>query len=140
MAANQAVTAWSRGDVRVVAVRSDTRPAFDPAGPAEAAYFRRTGIFPIMHVVVLRREVCERHRWLARSLDDAFAETKRLCEENFTETAELRRMLPWLLDEADRPRSNPKNSSLRRPSSRPRSGPGPTGPATARATEPPGRP
>ncbi|MFI8308309.1 ABC transporter substrate-binding protein [Streptomyces sp. NPDC085927] len=81
------------------------RRLFDPAGPAEAAYFRRTGIFPIMHVVVLRREVYERHRWLARSLYDAFAEAKRLCEENFAETAALRYMLPWLLDEVDRTRS-----------------------------------
>jgi len=81
------------------------RRLFDPSGPVEADYFRRTGIFPIMHVVVLRREVYKRNRWLARSLFDAFAESKRLCEENFAETAALRYMLPWLLDEVDRTRA-----------------------------------
>lgn len=81
------------------------RKLFDPSGPVEADYFRRTGIFPIMHVVVLRREVYERNRWLARSLFDAFAESKRLCEQNFAETAALRYMLPWLLDEVDRTRA-----------------------------------
>ena len=81
------------------------RRLFDPSGPAEEDYFRRTGIFPIMHTVVLRRDVYERNRWLARSLYDAFTEAKRLCEENFTETAALRYLLPWLLDEVDRTRS-----------------------------------
>jgi 4,5-dihydroxyphthalate decarboxylase len=81
------------------------RRLFEPSGEAEVEYFRRTGIFPIMHVVVLRREVYEANRWLARSLYDAFSAAKRLCEQNFEETAALRYMLPWLLDEVDRTRS-----------------------------------
>ncbi|MEP9383280.1 ABC transporter substrate-binding protein [Nocardioides sp. KR10-350] len=77
------------------------RRLFADSRAAEAEYFRRTRIFPTMHVVVLRRDVYERNRWLARSLYDAFAEAKRLAEENFEETAALRVMLPWFLDEAD---------------------------------------
>ena len=89
---------FARGDGRV-------RRLFEPSGPAEAEYFGRTGIFPIMHTVVLRREVYERNRWLARSLFDAFQQAKTLCEEGIDETAAARYMLPWLHDEVARTRS-----------------------------------
>ena len=89
---------FARGDAGV-------RRLFDPAGPVEADYFARTGIFPIMHVVALRRDVYERNRWLARSLFDALEASKRLCEEGIDETAAARYMLPWLHDEVARTRS-----------------------------------
>jgi 4,5-dihydroxyphthalate decarboxylase len=76
------------------------RRLFADSRAAEQEYFARTGIFPTMHVVVLRRELYEKNRWLARSLFEAFSEAKALAEENFEETAALRVMLPWFLDEA----------------------------------------
>jgi 4,5-dihydroxyphthalate decarboxylase len=42
----------------------------------ERDYFRRTGIFPIMHTVVLRKKIHEKHPWLAKSLYDAFSAAK----------------------------------------------------------------
>ncbi len=77
------------------------RRLFADSRAEEAAYFRRTGVFPIMHVIVLRRDVYEQHRWLARSFLDAFNRAKKLAEDNLDETATLRVMLPWLLDEVD---------------------------------------
>lgn len=74
---------------------------FADSRAAEVQYFQDTGIFPIMHVVVIRRDIYEKNRWLARSMFDAFTAAKSLCEENFTETATLRYMLPWLLDEVE---------------------------------------
>lgn len=85
--------------------RHGVRRLFDPAGEAEVAYFRETGIFPIMHVLVLRRDVYERNRWLARSLLDAFEEAKALCEEGMGDTAAARYTLPWLHDEVARTKS-----------------------------------
>ena len=40
--------------------------------PVEQDYFRRTGMFPPQHLIVLRREVWERDKWIARSLTEAF--------------------------------------------------------------------
>ena len=68
----------------------------------EEEYFRRTGIFPIMHTVVLRRSLYEQHRWLAMSLLKAFEQAKRLVMEQYRFTAALHVTLPWLTDEVER--------------------------------------
>ena len=62
----------------------------------ERDYFRRTRIFPIMHTVVLRREVYERHPWVAQSLYKAFTAAQRETYRDLLETAALKVMLPWL--------------------------------------------
>jgi 4,5-dihydroxyphthalate decarboxylase len=43
----------------------------------EEKAFKETGVFPIMHTIVMRRDVFEANRWIARSLFDAFEEAKR---------------------------------------------------------------
>jgi 4,5-dihydroxyphthalate decarboxylase len=62
----------------------------------ERAYFRKTGIFPIMHVIVIRREVYEANRWIAQSLYKAFVESQRRTYDDLNETVALKSMLPWL--------------------------------------------
>lgn len=62
----------------------------------EKAYYRKTGIFPIMHTVAIRREVYEKNPWIAQSLYKAFAEAKRRTYEDLKESAALKAMLPWL--------------------------------------------
>lgn len=66
----------------------------DPAH-VEADYARRTGIFPIMHTIVLRRDVHEATPWLARELLEGFTTSKDLAMRALSETASLRCMLPW---------------------------------------------
>jgi 4,5-dihydroxyphthalate decarboxylase len=61
----------------------------------EQAYWRSTGIFPIMHVVAIRREVYGANRWVARALLKAFAEAQALTYQGLRETAALKGMLPW---------------------------------------------
>jgi len=61
----------------------------------ERAYWEKTGIFPIMHVIAIRRDVYEGNRWIAMNLMKAFREAQRLCYAGLKETAALKGMLPW---------------------------------------------
>jgi 4,5-dihydroxyphthalate decarboxylase len=64
---------------------------------AERDYFRRTRIFPIMHVVAIRRDVYEANRWVAQALFKAFLEAQRIAYDELTSSAALQTMLPWQL-------------------------------------------
>jgi 4,5-dihydroxyphthalate decarboxylase len=64
----------------------------------EAEFWHRTGFFPIMHTVVLRREVYEANRWLARSLVDAFELARRAGQERLRKVTSPAIALPWLED------------------------------------------
>lgn len=62
----------------------------------EQEYYQRTGIFPIMHLVVIRRELYEQYRWLAVSLLDAFSQAQKIGWARMQGTGTLPVMLPWL--------------------------------------------
>ncbi len=72
------------------------RRLFEDFVPVEQDYFRRTKIFPIMHTVVIRREVYEKNRWVAQSLYKAFCQAQQETYQDLYETAALKAMLPWL--------------------------------------------
>src|SRR5688572_13375254 len=61
----------------------------------EKEYYRRTKIFPIMHTVVLRRDVYEKNPWAAQSLYKACVASKAKAYELYDQTAALPAMLPW---------------------------------------------
>ncbi len=63
----------------------------------EQDYYRRTGIFPIMHTVVLRDDVYRDHPWAARSIYRAFCEARDLAVDGLYDTDALRLSLPWLI-------------------------------------------
>jgi len=71
----------------------------------EKAYFRKTGIFPMMHTVAIRREVYEKNRWIAQSLYKAFAASQKATYEDLYVTAALKVMLPWLTAEVEQTRT-----------------------------------
>lgn len=80
-----------------VAGSPKVRRLFPDYRRAEIDYFRRTSIFPIMHAVVLRRVIYERHPWIAQSLYKAFCEAKDLCFSQIYDSNVLRHSLPWSL-------------------------------------------
>ena len=63
---------------------------------AEKAWFGRTGFFPIMHCLAVRRDVAEAHPWLPLVLFRAFAEARRLSLEELRLVNVLRVSLPWI--------------------------------------------
>jgi 4,5-dihydroxyphthalate decarboxylase len=67
----------------------------------ERELWQASRIFPIMHLVVIRRELYRRHRWIARSLYDAFVESKRRALARMRYAGSLSAMLPWLVDEVE---------------------------------------
>ncbi len=73
------------------------RRLFENYPAAEREYFQKTKIFPIMHVIVIRRDVYEKNPWVAQSLYKAFTLAQREAYEDLRETAALKVMLPWLV-------------------------------------------
>src|SRR5258708_34922633 len=72
---------------------------------AEREYFQRTRIFPIMHTVVIRRELYAANRWIAAALYKAFVAAKAIAYQMYAQTAAMASMLPCLtahLEEAKR--------------------------------------
>jgi hypothetical protein len=63
---------------------------------SERAYFDVSGIFPIMHLVVLRRDVYETYPWAAQSLYKAFLLAKANVFDRLYDSSALRFSLPWL--------------------------------------------
>ncbi len=62
----------------------------------ERDYYRKTGVFPTMHTIAIRREVYEKNRWIAQSLFKAFREAQRLTYIELNQTAAHIAMLPFL--------------------------------------------
>jgi 4,5-dihydroxyphthalate decarboxylase len=53
-------------------------PMFPEAAQAEAEWFRRTGIYPVHGLIVVKDELLARHPWLGKALYDAFLESKEI--------------------------------------------------------------
>ena len=71
----------------------------------ERAYYEKTGIFPIMHLIGIRRSLYEKHPWLAVNVYNAFVRAKALCYAELGEIGHLHTTLPWpvaAFDEARR--------------------------------------
>jgi 4,5-dihydroxyphthalate decarboxylase len=67
----------------------------DPVAAAKD-YFKRTGIFPIMHLVGVRRELAEAHPWLPGAVFKAFERSKAIALEKLADTSSTKVTLPFV--------------------------------------------
>jgi 4,5-dihydroxyphthalate decarboxylase len=87
---------FSASEPSCVRAHSHIQHLFPDFPAVERDYYRRTGIFPIMHTVVIRRALFERNPWIARSLYKAFDAALRIAYDDLTQRSALKVMLPWL--------------------------------------------
>jgi 4,5-dihydroxyphthalate decarboxylase len=78
------------------------RRLFDDHVAVEKEYFAKTRVFPIMHLMGLRRDVAERDPDVGVAIYEAFAEAQRLAMEDLRYEQALKLSLPWLRDEVSR--------------------------------------
>ena len=67
----------------------------DPVAAAKD-YFKRTGLFPIMHILGIRRALAEQHPWLPGAVLKAFEQAKRLAVEELADTTVAKVTLPFV--------------------------------------------
>jgi 4,5-dihydroxyphthalate decarboxylase len=90
-------SAFDKGDPRI-------KRLFENPRTVEKEYYLRTGIFPIMHTVVIKKEVYEQNPWIAPELVKAFEAAKDIAEKNLFDLTAIKTMLPWLVAEAEEER------------------------------------
>ena len=67
----------------------------------EKEYYKRTSIYPIMHLVAIKRSVYEKYPFVATSLFNAFNAAKKIALERMFNLRALRYMTPWLPRDID---------------------------------------
>ncbi len=77
------------------------RRLFPNTRAAEQAYWKKTKMFPLMHLVGIRKELVAQYPWLPTSVYKAFCEAKALAMVDLFDVNALMTTLPWLIPEAE---------------------------------------
>ena len=80
--------AYVQGNPKIVRLFADSRAA-------EQAYYKKTGIFPIMHAVAIKTSLLKEHPWLAKAVFDAYSKSKAMAYGYMTKLGWADDMLPW---------------------------------------------
>ena len=74
----------------------DVKRLFPDYIEMEEDYYQRTKVWPIMHIIAMRRQILDENPWVARNLLNAFQESKRRSLERLLDPAVSRYPVPWL--------------------------------------------
>lgn len=77
---------------------------FDDPTAEATAWFRKTRIFPVMHVLGIRKALVEKHAWLPAAVMKAFEASKRIALEKLTDTSATKVTLPFVEENLRRAR------------------------------------
>jgi 4,5-dihydroxyphthalate decarboxylase len=70
----------------------------------EEQYYKRTKVWPIMHIIAVKKQLLDQYPWVAGSLYNAFLESKNRSVVRLTEQSVSRYPIPWLTTYARRMR------------------------------------
>jgi len=87
-------SSFVNGEPHIARLFPDTRAA-------ELAYYKKTGMFPIMHLVGIKKPLAERYPWLATSVYKAFCEAKAIAMRDLRDVNALMVSLPFLTAETN---------------------------------------
>lgn len=86
--------AFAQGDTRITRLFPDSRWV-------EQNYYKKTGIFPIMHAVAIRKSLIAEHPWLPRAVFDAYSRAKEMNYQFMKKSGWVMNALPWFGQELD---------------------------------------
>jgi len=75
------------------------RQLFPNSKETEAAYYKKTGMFPIMHVVAIKTDLLKKEPWLAKAIFEMYSKSKDITYKNLESTTVVKTTLPWTKDE-----------------------------------------
>jgi len=81
------------------------RRLFRDPRKVESDYYKKTGIFPIMHTLVLKTELYDKKPWLAVSFYRAFCRARDLAYHTMYDTDALTVSLPWIIEDVEATRA-----------------------------------
>ena len=87
-------SSFLRGEPHIKRLFANTREA-------EQSYYKKTRMFPIMHLVGIRKELVQKYPWLPTSVYKAFCEAKALAMIDLLDVNALMVSLPWLIPETE---------------------------------------
>jgi len=90
--------AYTQGHPDVARLFSDYRQT-------ERAYFKKTGIFPIMHAVAIRNSLIDKHPWVTKAVFDAYSQAKQLMYKDLSKMGWATISLPWVGKELEETRA-----------------------------------
>ncbi len=80
------------------------RRLFTDSRSAEKNYYKKTGLFPIMHAVAIRTELVKKNPWLPQAVFEMYSKSKLKAYANMEGTTALKVTLPWVVEEFEETR------------------------------------